>query len=128
MKLFCLFTLLVFPLTLSAKIWIVDSNPGSASKDFVNLQAAHDGASAGDTLYLIGSGVSYVSEGLNVTKRLIIIGPGYFFDNPETQVSLQPAFLTVSTCNQTIVFSEGSAGSVMMGLTIRGTAYVNTIT
>ncbi|MBX2956991.1 MAG: hypothetical protein KF846_12590 [Cyclobacteriaceae bacterium] len=126
MKKLLLFSLLILPLTLFAKIWIVDSNSGSTSKDFTNLQEAHDGASAGDTLYLIGSGVSYVSNGLNVTKRLIIIGPGFFLTNPETQVSLQPAFLTLSNCNQTIVFSEGSAGSAIMGLTIRGTVYVNT--
>jgi len=121
-----LLTALLLPLTLFAKIWIVDSNPGSASKDFVNLQEAHDGASAGDTLYLIGSGVSYITASVNISKRLVIIGPGYFFDNPETQVSLQPAFLTLTSCDETIVFSEGSAGSVMMGLTIRGTVFVTT--
>jgi hypothetical protein len=117
---------LLLPLSVSAKIWIVDSNPGSASKDFVNLQEAHDGASAGDTLYLIGSGVSYITARVNISKRLIIIGPGYFFDNPETQVSLQPAFLTLSDCAIAIVFFPESAGSVMMGLTIRGTVSINT--
>ncbi len=30
-----------------AKIWIVDTNGGSTAKDFTNLQAAHDGATAG---------------------------------------------------------------------------------
>jgi hypothetical protein len=44
-----------------AKIWIVDSNAGSTAKDFTNLQAAHDGATAGDTLYLIGSPVNYIT-------------------------------------------------------------------
>lgn len=126
MKNLILLTALLLPLTMFAKIWIVDSNPGSASKDFVNLQEAHDGASAGDTLYLIGSGVSYITASANISKRLVIIGPGYFFDNPETQVSLQPAFLTLTSCDQTIVFSEGSAGSVMIGLTIRGTVFIAT--
>ncbi|MDZ7649737.1 MAG: hypothetical protein U5K54_22755 [Cytophagales bacterium] len=94
MKQFILMALFVMPFTLLAKIWIVDSNPGSASKDFVNLQEAHDGASTGDTLYLIGSGVSYITTTVTLTKRLVIFGPGYFLNNPDTQVSLLAAFLT----------------------------------
>ena len=78
MKKLLLISALLLPLTLFAKIWIVDSNPGSASKDFTNLQDAHDGANAGDTLYLIGSGVSYITEKVTINKRLVIIGP--FFE------------------------------------------------
>jgi len=122
---------LLLPLSVSAKIWIVDSNPGSASKDFVNLQAAHDGASAGDTLYLIGSGVSYISAKVTINKRLIIIGPGHFLNNPETQVSLLPATLAnsgdlSSRCDNTILFASGSEGSVIMGLTIKGKIEIST--
>ncbi|MBX2964158.1 MAG: hypothetical protein KF687_16725 [Cyclobacteriaceae bacterium] len=117
MKKLIILTALLLPLTLFAKIWIVDSNPGSASKDFTNLQEAHDGASAGDTLYLIGSGVSYISSKVTINKRLIIIGPGYFLNNPETQVSLAAAFLRLATdpCNVGVEFAAGSEGSAMMG-------------
>lgn len=117
MKKLILLPALLLPLTLFAKIWIVDSNPGSASKDFVNLQEAHDGASAGDTLYLIGSGVSYITTKVTINKRLIIIGPGYFLNNPETQVSLAAAFLRLATdpCNVGVEFAVGSEGSVLMG-------------
>jgi len=124
-----LLTALLLPLTLCAKIWIVDSNPGSASKDFTNLQAAHDGASAGDTLYLIGSGVSYISAKVTITKRLIIIGPGYFLENPDTQVSLLSATLDKSTnnpCEEGLVFAAGSEGSVLMGVTMIGQIIIST--
>jgi len=120
---------LLLPLSVSAKIWIVDSNPGSASKDFVNLQAAHDGASAGDTLYLIGSGVSYITSKVTINKRLIIIGPGYFLENPNTQVSLLSATLDKSTnnpCEEGLIFAAGSEGSVIMGVTIIGRIIIST--
>lgn len=128
MKNLCLLFLLTLPLTLCAKIWIVDSNPGSASKDFVNLQAAHDGASAGDTLYLIGSGVSYISSKVTINKRLVIIGPGYFLENPDTQVSLLSATLDKSTnpCEEGLVFAAGSEGSVLMGVTMIGQIRIST--
>lgn len=126
-KLICLFAL-VLPLSLFAKIWIVDSNPGSASKDFTNLQEAHDGASAGDTLYLIGSGVSYITEKVTIDKRLIIIGPGYFLNNPETQVSMLSAFMIQpSGCGDFIIdFVNGSEGSALMGVIIRGRISIST--
>lgn len=119
MKKLLLLPALLLPLTLFAKIWIVDSNPGSASKDFVNLQEAHDGASAGDTLYLIGSSVSYITTKVTINKRLIIIGPGYLLINPETQVSLATAFfrLTGEQCTVGIEFAGGSEGSAMIGVT-----------
>ncbi|MBX2946321.1 MAG: hypothetical protein KF725_10850 [Cyclobacteriaceae bacterium] len=129
MKKLLLVSLLILPLTLFAKIWIVDSNPGSASKDFVNLQEAHDGASAGDTLYLIGSSVSYITSKVTISKRIVIIGPGYFLNNPETLVSLLPAVLRLTTtfCTEAgIDFVAGSEGSVAMGLTFNCLVRANT--
>ncbi|MBX2946320.1 MAG: hypothetical protein KF725_10845 [Cyclobacteriaceae bacterium] len=128
MKKLILLTALLLPLTLFAKIWIVDSNPGSASKDFVNLQEAHDGANAGDTLYLIGSGVNYISAKVNISKRLVMIGPGYFLNNPETQVSLLVAFLRQPTgCGDFVIdFVDGAQGSALIGVTIRGRIRIST--
>ncbi|MBX2956992.1 MAG: hypothetical protein KF846_12595 [Cyclobacteriaceae bacterium] len=128
MKKLLLLPALLLPFTLSAKIWIVDSDPGSASKDFTNLQEAHDGASAGDTLYLIGSSVSYITTKVTINKRLIIIGPGYFFNNPETQVSVAVAFLrlTPNSCDVGVEFAAGSEGSVMMGTTHLGSMVIST--
>src|SRR6187549_1803900 len=60
-----------------AKIWRVNNNVG-INADFTTLQAAHNGAASGDTLYLEGSPNSYGA--LTCTKKLAIIGTGYFLD------------------------------------------------
>jgi hypothetical protein len=111
-----------------AKIWIVDSNAGSTAKDFTNLQAAHDGATAGDTLYLIGSPVNYITTKVTVTKRLVIIGPGYFLSqNADTQANVASAYLNntaVGICEE-LEFATGSEGSVLMGIEIIGRLIIN---
>jgi len=111
-----------------SKIWIVDSNAGSTAKDFTNLQAAHDGATAGDTLYLIGSPVNYITTKVTVTKKLIIIGPGYFLnENPDTQANVSSAFLnnTAAGVCEELEFAAGSEGSVLMGVQIIGRVVVS---
>ena len=60
-----------------AKIWRVNNNLG-INADFTTLQAAHDGAAAGDTLYLESSPTNY--GGLSSSKRLVIIGTGYLLE------------------------------------------------
>ncbi|MEQ1587304.1 MAG: hypothetical protein ABL895_15550, partial [Cyclobacteriaceae bacterium] len=125
MKTLLLTCLLLLSIASFGKIWIVDNNVGSTAKDFTSLMEAHDGASAGDTLYLIGSPNNYKSYNNDVTniitKRLVIIGPGYFLnENPNTQVSPTTSyFTTVLFCNEEIEFAPGSEGSIMMGLVIR---------
>lgn len=126
-------TLLVIILLLAAhfsfaKIWIVDSNAGSTAKDFTNLQAAHDGATAGDTLYLIGSPVNYITTKVTVTKRLVIIGPGYFLgQNADKQANVASAFLnnTAGGICEELEFAAGSEGSVLMGIEIIGRLIIN---
>jgi len=111
-----------------AKIWIVDSNPGSTAKDFADLNSAHAAAAANDTVYLIGSPNNYLTDRLIVTKRLVIIGPGYFLnENPDTQVTPVPATISHNIgCGETIQFAPGSEGSVMMGVQVNGLVRVNT--
>ena len=100
MKIFSLLFFVFISASTLGKIWIVDSNSGSTAKDFTNLKAAHDGAAAGDTLYLIGSPVNYITTKVTLTKRLVIIGPGYFLnENPNTQSNVASAFL-----NNTFLF------------------------
>ncbi|MBX2967275.1 MAG: hypothetical protein KF845_14110 [Cyclobacteriaceae bacterium] len=111
--------LITAPLAAFAKIWIVDSNPGSTAKDFTTINAAHADASAGDTLYLIGSPVNYTNATLTITKRLVIIGPGYFLgENPNTQANLGTAFMGSGAFS--ISFAAGSEGSVITGVEFRG--------
>ena len=95
-------------LNATAKIWRVNNIVGITA-DFATLQAAHDGATAGDTLHLEGSPNVYGS--LTFTKKLIVIGPGYYLDeNPNTQAYTQSA--KVSTFD----FRPGSGGSIVMGI------------
>lgn len=94
----------------SAKIWRVNNNNGIQA-DFTTLQAAHNGAAAGDTLHIEGSAGSYGP--LTCSKKLVIIGPGYFLDeNPNTQA------IALSAIVETIVLNVGSDGTQIMGLYI----------
>jgi hypothetical protein len=128
MKALSLFVMLFLSTVAFAKIWIVDSNPGSTAKDFTNLQAAHDGATAGDTLYLIGSPINYITTKVTVTKRLVIIGPGFFLnENIDTQANVLSAFIdntTPGVCEE-LEFAPGSEGSVLMGVKILGYLTIN---
>jgi hypothetical protein len=103
-------------LSVSAKIWRVNNNTGVVA-DFNNVAAAITAASAGDTIHIEASSLAY--PGFNITKRLVIIGTGYFFTdatpNPKTQANNNAASI-----NSGIEFMPGSAGSVIEGLTIPG--------
>ena len=95
---------------LYGKIWTVDNNAGHVA-DFTTATDAINSAnvSPGDTLMFVGSPTLYDNPA--ITKRLVLIGPGFFLDeNPELQANPLPAKLGGGW------FKDGSAGSVMMGL------------
>lgn len=110
MKFTAIFIFLLLAAALSATIHSVSNLPNT-DPDFTSLSAAQTYASPGDTLYVYGSGTSYGD--FVVTKRLTLIGPGYFLDqNPYTQafpVDAKLGFLT---------FNAGSAGSLISGFSI----------
>ena len=113
----CLTALLA--LNASAKIWRVNNTTLPA--DFTTIQAAHDATTvlAGDTLHMEPSQVSYGS--LTSTKKLIILGPGYFLNlNANQQANPIPATIESFTLN------AGSSGTVISGLTITGSSNINT--
>ncbi|WP_221391058.1 hypothetical protein [Dyadobacter sp. NIV53] len=99
---------LLVSLCSNAKIWRVNNNNGITA-DFTTLQAAHDGAKSGDTLHLEGSPNNY--GGLNSTKKLVIIGPGFFLD----QNSGLQAFAITAIVNG-ISYNAGSEGSEVLGI------------
>ena len=113
----CLLNIVAF-----AKIWRVNNNQ-NITADFTTLQAAHDGSSSGDTIYLESSPTSYGA--LNCTKKLTIIGTGYFLDeNQGLQAFTLPSIVAG------ITFTTGSAGSGIEGVSTRGSAiniYVNDV-
>jgi hypothetical protein len=90
--------------------------------DFTSLSAAQTAAANGDTLYICGSVTSYGN--LTLTKRLTLIGAGYFLsENPFTQANTYSSQLDALTCN------SGSAGTLISGLATGGVnIYVNNIT
>lgn len=99
-------------LTASAKIWRVNNNP-TIPADFTTIQAAHDGAMANDTLHIEPSGIPYGD--LTITKKLIIIGNGFFLsENTNNQVNFNSSIVGL------IYMRNGCSGSKFMGLTING--------
>lgn len=66
--------LIIMSLFLNAAIITIDNNFPSMG-DYTTLQAAHDAANSGDTLFLTPSFIGYRS--CNLTKPLTIIGNGY---------------------------------------------------
>lgn len=104
-------TLAMVALTnVQAKIWRVNNMPG-VNANFMTLQAAHNGAKSGDTLYLEGSPTSY--GGLKCSKGLFILGPGYFLNQ---NLNLQANSLEASV--GTIDLDLGSSGTTLSGLSI----------
>ena len=106
----------------NAKIWRLNNNGGGTlplivSPDFpsaTTLQQAHDNASVanGDTLHLEQSATSYGN--CTFTKRLVVIGAGYFLNlNPKTQVNKDYN----SIVGQLTLQNAGAAGTVITGLT-----------
>ena len=94
-------------LTVNAKIWRVNNNSGVVA-DFTSIQAAHDGASAGDTIHLEPSINSYGE--LTMTKKLVIISTGYFLkENHNIQFDTKAPFL-----NSINISNTGANNSVLM--------------
>ncbi len=97
----------------SAGIWRINNQleTDKSQRVFSQLAPLNDDADVlpGDTVHLEGSPIRYSS--FTCTKRLVIIGPGYFLtENPETQARAEEAVIS------TIRFNTGSEGSMVMGV------------
>ncbi len=117
-KIITIFSLVAFlsgTQSISAQVWRVSNGPLDTDPDYTSLATAISNASDGDTIYVAGSPNSYGSVVLS--KKLIIIGPGYWLDvNDTTQAYQEPATIT------TVTFNAGSEGSVLEGMRIDGSA------
>lgn len=114
-----LMLLLVSGINLSAKKWRVNNNTG-VNANYTTLTDAVSAASAGDTIYLECSITTYASPD-SIKKKLTIIGPGYFLtENDTTQACKQGASV------DNITFGKGSEGSLLTGITVNNTIYINT--
>ncbi len=116
---FSLLALVLFN-TAQAKIWRLNNNgniPNPAIvADFTGtLQAAHDNPSvvSGDTLHIEQSPTTYGN--CVFTKRLVVIGSGYFLNlNPKTQVNVDYG----STVGDLTFYNNNSIASHVYGLSI----------
>jgi hypothetical protein len=103
-----------------AKIIRLNNNPGVspvANLVFSNTQAAHDAASAGDTIHVESSPVAY--SGVTCTKKLVWLGIGqYLSANPGLQASSTPGVVG------TMYFNAGSENSIA-SVVCNGYLYVN---
>ncbi len=104
-----------------ATVWRVNPTPNSGAH-FSSLQTAHDNASVvnGDTLYLEGS--TFGAGGLTMSKKLTVIGNGYFLtQNPQTQFNIAPSII-----NGYVYSHNGSQGSKFIGCTFQAIVYLYT--
>ena len=81
-KIFTLILILLSSIVCYATVRTVNNNNPSPGQ-FATLLSAHNASSPGDTIYISGTFFNY--GGLNVSKRLVIIGTGH---NPQKQVPL----------------------------------------
>jgi len=72
---------------------------------YTTLQAAHDAAQSGDTIYLYPSSISY--SGISITKKLAVIGAGF---------SKVTDFSDYSKILDTFTFDKGSEGSLISSI------------
>ncbi len=92
------------PFISNAKVWRVNNNPG-INADFTTPQAAHNAASAGDTLHIEPSPINYGN--LVLSKPLTILSIGSFGADPGLQAS------AVTGTMQNLTVNAGAAGSVL---------------
>lgn len=101
---------LVLQSPLFATIWTVNNTPG-VNADFSSISEAITAASAGDTLYVQGSGSTY--SAVTLSKKLTIFGPGYFLtENSKTQAKL------LSARTNGLTFETGSEHSSVIGMVL----------
>lgn len=112
-----------------ATIWRLNNSNGGAITPAINasfatsttLQQAHDNSSvlSGDTIQVEQSSTSYGP--LTMTKKLVIIGAGYFLSSGNTKTQVNKSY--GSTVGDITMNASTCAGSTITGLTIAGTVY-----
>jgi hypothetical protein len=100
-------------LSANAKTWIVAPTT-IAGNYFTNIQAAHDAASAGDTINVIPNSTSYGN--LVCNKTLVINGGGYLlFEN-----NMNLPYSSTGTLIGNVTFTGTSTGSIIQGFNFNG--------
>lgn len=105
-------TLVAFCAAMTANATILRvSNVNGSSAPYSTIQAAHDAASAGDTIMVDGSNTRY---GLTeVKKQLVFIGPGFWIN--ENGLVQESAPMAIAE----FLIHPGAAGTVIEGFTFK---------
>jgi len=94
-----------------ATIWQINNVGNDADFSSITQSLENESVMNGDTLYISGSTISYGD--INISKKLNIIGSGYFLgDNQDTQANLSSAKVG------TVTFEQGSEGSSITGMDV----------
>ena len=121
-------TALFSSLNANAKIWRLNNNAG-VTADFTTFNAAVASASvlAGDTLYIEPSTTTYQTGSITLTKRLVVVGPGYFLDPANTTTPANLGLQAATGFSDLAFFriGAGADGSKFMGLYMGGSFYLN---
>lgn len=117
------------------RVGYTSSSAPVSGVDFTTLQAAHDAASAGDTLqiYPKADGASGASYYATFNKRLILVGPGYLYNtyNQNSSTDLPNSGLQAMTggiSNISVTLAAGSSNSSFSGLNGLSISLANGVT
>ena len=113
-----LIIIFVFITNLFAGLITIDNNVYPIG-EYTTLVAAHENAAIGDTIYVIPSLTDY--EGIAVSKTLTFLGVGFELDLWPGQASL-----VSSSISGTMIFDEGSDGSILEGFDGEFNVSINT--
>lgn len=123
MKILTILVLSLCWFSVNATSWRVNNNP-AINADFATFEAAHDAASPGDTIYVEGNGEESHYGLVTISKKLIVIGPGYFLnENDSTQAN------TAYARFRAITIDPGAEGTEIYGLQMyyNGAGYMGII-
>jgi hypothetical protein len=99
-----------------ATVITVSNNPVSGGQ-YNDVQTAINASAAGDTIYVMGSPIQYDNGGINVTKRLVLIGAGYNVNNT-TNNNLITQIGSINL--DSIAFNSQVSGSQIIGFYVNG--------
>jgi hypothetical protein len=107
--------LLLISQSLHAKVWRVNNGLGVAA-DFNSGTAAIASPSVvdGDTLHFEANSIPYA--GFELSKRLVIIGTGYFLSGTNSNPGLQADPNSATFSGGLILFDSTASGSTLIGL------------
>jgi hypothetical protein len=115
-----------FVYSAQAKIWRLNNNV-AVNADFTSFYLAATSASVlpGDTLYLEPSATAYTTNSITLTKRLVVIGSGYFLDPSDATYPYNPGLQMAGRTAQLPHFrlGAGSDGSKFIGISMEQTYF-----